>query len=224
MDGILDNHSRGAAASFIRQRVVSGSNLSFVSAYFTIYAYEALSTVLDEAGSLRFLFGEPSFVGMRAASPSNWTAPPRDFSTPFRTEQLFWPRKPLRPLGGAGSSFCFSLPMTRSRASPRASSTSPWAPQTIAVRPSTPSSFWRSSWTEPSGPAPSSRRSRARSTGSSPCLSSCFSATRSASPWRLSTGGLASATARAMSSSGASPSSRIRATRQDEVPSTFAPA
>ena len=63
MSGILDNHGRGTAASFLRERVVKGSNLSIASAYFTTYAYDALSTELNGIGSLRFLFGEPSFVG-----------------------------------------------------------------------------------------------------------------------------------------------------------------
>jgi hypothetical protein len=40
----------------------AGSQLSVVSAYFTIYAYEALSDELDQIGHLRFLFGEPRFI------------------------------------------------------------------------------------------------------------------------------------------------------------------
>jgi hypothetical protein len=36
--------------------------LSVVSAYFTIYAYEALSAELDRIGKLRFLYGEPRFI------------------------------------------------------------------------------------------------------------------------------------------------------------------
>lgn len=36
--------------------------LSFVSAYFTVHAYHALKDKLDGAASLRFLFGEPSFI------------------------------------------------------------------------------------------------------------------------------------------------------------------
>lgn len=63
MSGILDNHARGAAASFLRRHVVAGAELSFVSAYFTIYAYEALAKELEGSSRLRFLFGEPSFVG-----------------------------------------------------------------------------------------------------------------------------------------------------------------
>ena len=61
--GIRDNRpSRGTVASFLKEKIHPGANLSFVSAYFTIYAYEALKEQLDQAERLRFLFGEPSFV------------------------------------------------------------------------------------------------------------------------------------------------------------------
>lgn len=60
--GILDNHRRGRVGDFLREKICTGSELSFVSAYFTIYAYEALREELNRAGHLRFLFGEPSFV------------------------------------------------------------------------------------------------------------------------------------------------------------------
>ncbi len=61
--GIRDNRpARGTVASFLQEKIQPESALSFVSAYFTIYAYEALSAELEQAGSLRFLFGEPSFL------------------------------------------------------------------------------------------------------------------------------------------------------------------
>lgn len=60
--GIRDNHSRGKVADFIKEKVSAGSKLSVVSAYFTIYAYEALSAQLDQVGELHFLFGEPRFI------------------------------------------------------------------------------------------------------------------------------------------------------------------
>lgn len=60
--GIRDNHQRGNVADYLRQRISEGSQLSVVSAYFTIYAYEALSDKLDSIESLRFLFGEPRFI------------------------------------------------------------------------------------------------------------------------------------------------------------------
>ena len=60
--GIRDNHTRGAVADFLREKIKDGSHLSIVSAYFTIYAYDALKEVLDPIEHLDFLFGEPSFV------------------------------------------------------------------------------------------------------------------------------------------------------------------
>lgn len=60
--GIRDNYTRGRVADFLKEKIQEGSALSIVSAYFTIYAYEALKDKLDNIDSLRFLFGEPRFV------------------------------------------------------------------------------------------------------------------------------------------------------------------
>ena len=60
--GLRDNHTRGTVADFLRAKIKPGSSLSVVSAYFTIYAYDALKNVLDDIEHLDFLFGEPSFV------------------------------------------------------------------------------------------------------------------------------------------------------------------
>jgi hypothetical protein len=60
--GIRDNHRRGIVADFLREKIHGGSRLSVVSAYLTIYAYEALKEHLDQIEHLDFLFGEPSFV------------------------------------------------------------------------------------------------------------------------------------------------------------------
>ena len=60
--GIRDNHHRGKVADFLADKITSGSRLSMVSAYFTIYAYEALSRELDQIEHLDFLFGEPRFI------------------------------------------------------------------------------------------------------------------------------------------------------------------
>ena len=62
LHGIKDNHSRGKVADYLAAKLADGSRLSVVSAYFTIYAYEALSKELDGIESLRFLFGEPRFI------------------------------------------------------------------------------------------------------------------------------------------------------------------
>lgn len=60
--GIRDNRSRGAVHEFISEHAVANSRLSVVSAFFTIFAYERLSTTLDNVGHMRFLFGEPRFL------------------------------------------------------------------------------------------------------------------------------------------------------------------
>ena len=60
--GIRDNHYRGSVGDFLREKICEDSKLSFVSAYFTIYAYDALKAELDQIDHLRFLFGEPQFI------------------------------------------------------------------------------------------------------------------------------------------------------------------
>lgn len=60
--GLRDNHSRGRAGDFLRENITPGAALSFVSAYFTVHAYDALRDVLEESAGLRFLFGEPNFI------------------------------------------------------------------------------------------------------------------------------------------------------------------
>lgn len=60
--GLRDNHTRGTVADFLRGQISDGSQLSIVSAYFTIYAYDALKQSLDRIEHLNFLFGEPSFI------------------------------------------------------------------------------------------------------------------------------------------------------------------
>jgi len=60
--GIRDNHNRGSIGDFLKEKILQGSDLSFVSAYFTIYAYSSLKDQLDQVNHLRFLFGEPQFI------------------------------------------------------------------------------------------------------------------------------------------------------------------
>lgn len=60
--GIRDNLDRGSVGEFLSGKIIEGSALSIVSAYFTIYAYAALQDELDGIASLRFLFGEPRFI------------------------------------------------------------------------------------------------------------------------------------------------------------------
>ncbi len=63
LNAIVDNYGGRFVGEFLRERVEPGSDLSIVSAYFTIYAYDALRHALEKAGSTRFLYGEPSAVG-----------------------------------------------------------------------------------------------------------------------------------------------------------------
>ncbi|MBL8012899.1 MAG: NgoFVII family restriction endonuclease, partial [Candidatus Omnitrophica bacterium] len=65
---IKDNHKRGSVGDFLQQVIVSGSDLSIVSAYFTIYAYNKLRGELNGINHLKFLFGEPTFI--KAVDPS----------------------------------------------------------------------------------------------------------------------------------------------------------
>ena len=67
---IVDNTGR-KVGDFLRERIEAGSDLSIVSAYFTIYAYDALRDVLESAGTTRFLYGEPSAVSTVAPGGDN---------------------------------------------------------------------------------------------------------------------------------------------------------
>lgn len=62
LSSIRDNKNRGSVGQFLRENIKTDSDLSIVSAYFTIYAYSHLKTELDEICKLKFLFGEPTFI------------------------------------------------------------------------------------------------------------------------------------------------------------------
>ncbi len=59
---IRDNHTHGTVGDFLEQVIIPDSDVSIVSAYFTIYAYQRLKGNLDGIARLRFLFGEPTFI------------------------------------------------------------------------------------------------------------------------------------------------------------------
>ena len=59
---IRDNDMYGTVAEFLQDKIEDGSCLSFVSAYFTINAFHQLKDKLANIESLRFLFGEPTFI------------------------------------------------------------------------------------------------------------------------------------------------------------------
>ena len=60
--GIRDNKDYGSVGNFLKDVVKEGSELSVVSAYFTIFAYYELHEQLDSINSMKFLFGETTFV------------------------------------------------------------------------------------------------------------------------------------------------------------------
>ena len=60
---IRDNNMYGTVANFLKDKIQDGASLSFVSAYFTINAFNALRDSLMGIDNLRFLFGEPDVIG-----------------------------------------------------------------------------------------------------------------------------------------------------------------
>ncbi len=65
---ILDNYLCGRVGDFLQQHIKPGATLSIVSAYFTIYAFEALKQELLSVVHVRFLYGEPR--GITIIDPS----------------------------------------------------------------------------------------------------------------------------------------------------------
>ena len=63
VSGIRDNRRRGSAGHYIADHLTDKTELSVVSAYFTIHAYGALKHKLNGISRLRFLFGDPGFPG-----------------------------------------------------------------------------------------------------------------------------------------------------------------
>ena len=59
---IRDNHAHGTVGDFLKKHLKDDSNVSIVSAYFTIFAYQHLKENLDNIDELRFLFGDPTFI------------------------------------------------------------------------------------------------------------------------------------------------------------------
>jgi len=59
---IRDNHKRGSVGDFLKNNLQKDCEIDVVSAYFTIHAYHELKQKLDEIESMRFLFGEPTFI------------------------------------------------------------------------------------------------------------------------------------------------------------------
>lgn len=75
LSSIRDNKNRGSVGQFLKDNIKADSDLSIVSAYFTIYAYHQLKENLEGIKRLRFLFGEPTFI--KAIDPAKTNK--RDF-------------------------------------------------------------------------------------------------------------------------------------------------
>ena len=65
---IVDNRAR-RVGDVLQDEIAPASELAFVSAYFTIYAFQALRETLEAAGRTRFLYGDPQGVG--TVDPAN---------------------------------------------------------------------------------------------------------------------------------------------------------
>ena len=59
---ILDNKQFGRVGDELKKNIKSGSKLSVISAYFTIYAFNELYKELNKIDKMRFIFTEPTFV------------------------------------------------------------------------------------------------------------------------------------------------------------------
>lgn len=64
--GLRDNHTRGTVADFLRGKSQTGSKLSIVSAYFTIYAYDALKEELERIEHLAVTFRKRAASGLQS--------------------------------------------------------------------------------------------------------------------------------------------------------------
>lgn len=62
MTKIFDNRPDHKLGEFLQENIKKDANLSFVSAYFTIYAFYHLKNQLKNIDKMRFLFGEPTFL------------------------------------------------------------------------------------------------------------------------------------------------------------------
>ena len=60
-DRILDNRA-ATVADHLRRSLAKADAFNITSAYFTIYGYQLLADELDNVGSVRFLFGDPTSV------------------------------------------------------------------------------------------------------------------------------------------------------------------
>lgn len=76
---ILDNKQQGRVIDELRQGIRPGGKLSVISAYFTIYAYEALKKELSQIDELRFIFTTPSYIKSKSDFQREFYIVHRDF-------------------------------------------------------------------------------------------------------------------------------------------------
>lgn len=62
MQKILDNKKMGSIGETLKENIRSNAKLSIMSAYFTIYAFNALKKELAKVNQVKFIFSEPSFT------------------------------------------------------------------------------------------------------------------------------------------------------------------
>ncbi len=60
---ILDNYEGIKVADYLRKNLPNAETFRLVSAYFSIYGFQLLQKELEQLNDVRFLFGNPSFVG-----------------------------------------------------------------------------------------------------------------------------------------------------------------
>jgi SNF2 family DNA or RNA helicase len=60
--GFIDNKMAGKVYQDLKERIKTGSKISVISSYFTIYAYDHLKKELSKAEKLRFIFTEPTYM------------------------------------------------------------------------------------------------------------------------------------------------------------------
>ena len=63
---ILDNKQQGRVIDELRTALQPDAKLSVISAYFTIYAYEALKKELSSIEEMRFIFTTPSYIKQKS--------------------------------------------------------------------------------------------------------------------------------------------------------------
>ncbi|MFC2729534.1 MAG: helicase-related protein [Centipeda sp. (in: firmicutes)] len=75
---ILDNKQQGRVIDELREALQPGAKLAVISAYFTIYAYEALKKELSSIEEMRFIFTAPSYIKQKNDFQREFYIAPRD--------------------------------------------------------------------------------------------------------------------------------------------------